>query len=193
MKKLLLFFSLISLSIYAQKGYDIQALTEVDPAAIKSMVKQLAANDFKTRNKAQKELLKLPYPALELIEKSADMDDPEINLRIKEISKALKAKATSYKTQYLSWTTIKDKEFKRATKEWHSKYKPRTANPRENVAYSGHEEFAQSFIPRTNKIDAISVAFSPTEIADGWVSLDIHKNDHGKINPQILSSCWIRM
>jgi len=169
-----------------------------DAKRVNALIQQLGAKSYKDRQAAEKELKGYSREILPLLEKHADSDDPEIQLRARRVIVFLQNDPTKIPQSCFVITpqanlshTERRKRWKEKSEAWRKKAKI-AAEHTKGAAGSGGS-FAQSFTPKCKQIQAVELQTYPIGSSWGWVRLDVHADDAGRPGRYVLARCWLRM
>jgi len=155
------------------------------------LVKQMGAGDHKSRTAAEAELSKCPRSAIDFLKSFLDSDDPEIQIRVRDIIQKILADPARIPTScYVFASKSADQSnWTGAMNEWRAKAKVAVSNEKGESATTG--SFAQSFVPKCDTIKVIELATYPVNADTGWIKADLCADDNGKPGRFILGRCWI--
>jgi hypothetical protein len=161
---------------------------------VAALIKQLAAAKFKTRENAQKALMECDRSALAVLGGFINDDDPEIRERVRAIAKHIRTNPAAIPQNYWVFTTQNQYDgeaWKTLSKPWNDQAKVAVENIKSEGTRAG--AFAQSFVPKCEKIAAVQLMLSPNGDTRGWIRIDIRAD--GKNNPskEVLARAWVRI
>ena len=158
---------------------------------IEQWIKDLGALEFAKRINAETNLRKAGRDAMPALRAASTIEDPQIRHSASRILEHLMLSPENIATTYRSLVPGSRADYQDEDKKWREEkgIKMGSSNTDGRAGTSGH--FAQSFLPKCDKISAVEVCTYPLSGAHGWLRLDLCKDDGGKPSKAVLARSWV--
>lgn len=169
---------------------------ELSENEVRTLVKELGDDGFRTRRDAKKSLEACSRSAVPILESFLESPDPEVRLEVKRLIAMLKGDPN--KIPYSAFRlkspdgALSVASYDDQMKNWRDK-RVLAAKMDDGRTGIGGSSMAQSFKPKTDTIAAVEFGSYPIGSGHGWLMLDVREDEDGAPGQSVLARAWIHI